>query len=167
MEDIKSSDLLVECEKACGAIGWNYANIFESTCFYSGANTFRLNVYDEMKKIYESQHDPIHKIIITDKPVSIQCIMEAIKSRTAYIILPRPADNLSRAMILQDLYTLFDYIAGRTATNYKNYKKSFCKKCKSCKVNKVKIVNAAPEYKSITEFVAYLDGQFKYITHEC
>lgn len=167
MEEVISGDLLIECEKACSAIGWNYASIFDSMCYRSGSyNDEKTNVYDEMKKIYESQSDPIHKIIITDKPISIQCILEAIKSKIAYIILPRPVDNLSKLMILQDMYILFDYISSRVSCNFINYKKSFCKKCKTCKINKLKIVNNS-EYNLITQFVYFLNGNFKHVIHDC
>lgn len=167
MEDVKSSDLLIICEKAYDSIGWNYARTFESTCYYAGVNVESLNVYDEMKKIYESQHDSIHKIVITNNPISIQCILESIKSRTAYVILPRPDDVLSELMILQDMYVLFDYIAERVSSNFVNYKKSFCKKCKSARTIKLKIINDAVEYTLVTNFVYFLNSKFKYTKHEC
>jgi len=167
MEDVKSSDLLITCEKACAAVGWDYGKIFESTCYYSGTSMSNINVYEEMRKVYESQHDSIHKIVITDNPVSVQCIMEAIKMKTAYVILPRPIDVMSKLMILQDMYILFDYISKCVASNFANYKKSFCKKCKTNKTVKLKIVNYSINYPLINNFINFLNGRFKYVVHEC
>lgn len=162
----RAIDVILECETAYNAIGSDYATLVCETCFVSGNCVLETNsVYNDMKKLYESQTDFLHKIIITDKPTEYQHVVESIKNRIAYIFIP-VASEVVKHYILQDYFSLFDYISRVTSDNYKKCKSSYCKKCKSVKIRKMKLENRS-RYWQIGKLCEYLNSEYYNIKHVC
>lgn len=157
---VRAIDVLLECETAYITLGKNnYATVVCETCFVSGNCILETNsVYDDIKKIYESQTDSLHKIIITDRPVEYQQVVESIKNRVAYIFIPK-TDDIMKHYVLQDYFSMFDYIAKKICENYKKCKASYCKKCKFQKIQRLKLENRS-RYWQINNFCKYLNSEY-------
>lgn len=164
---VRAADVLLECENAYVANGRDYASLVCESCYVSGDGiTETGSVYGDLKKIYESQNECLHKIIITDRPAEFnKQIVESIKNRTAYIFIP-PTSEVARNYVLQDYFPLFDYVARMAADNFNKCKSSYCKKCKSPRTRRLKLENRST-YWQVGKFCDYINSEYYNAIHVC
>lgn len=164
---VRAIDILLECEAAYDTMGNNYASLVCETCYSAGDCIQQENgtVYEKLKNLYESCTDDLHKIIITDRHVEYKQVVESIKNRTVYIFIP-VSTEVTKHYVLQDYFSMFDYVVRMVSDNYTKCKSSYCKKCKAPRIRKLKVENRS-RYWQIDALCKYLNSEYYNVQHSC
>lgn len=182
---ITASDLFSVCEQSSSARGQSYESCITTLCFVSSDttcydNVYRYNdvprgfnqltsIYDVVKNIYKSSTGPMRRIVFTDKPVSIETVMDSIQKKTCFVFLTKSnLPCLNNLFILHEHYIIFDYIIGIVAKNHQAYKNSFCVKCKQENIatDRIKIINNT-SLNVLNDYVNFIETRFKQLRHTC